>query len=173
MLPRLVDQVTPEPAPLPVPFTVAVHVEVPPVLTDDGLQLTVTDVTVFVTPALVTVKVTVRVWLLVIPVGYEKPPNCIFPICCPTLNPAGFAETVTVSELLAVIPELSEAGETDSQLGSPGATLTLVFHVSFDPGAPVLVIVIGWVTALPADAAVGVHVFWLKVMAAIGSQRMI
>ena len=57
------------------------------------------------------------------------------------------------------MPELSEAGETDNQLGSPGDTLTLVLHVSFDPDVPLLVIVTGWVAALPPDAAVGVHAF--------------
>ena len=60
ILPKFVDHSTPDPAPFPVPFTVAVHTEIPPVLTDDGLQLAVTDVTVLMTPAGVTVNVTVR-----------------------------------------------------------------------------------------------------------------
>ncbi len=122
-------------------------------------------------PEPVTVKVTVRVWLGLLLSIIDFPLKVIVPVCCPKLNPAGFAVTVTFSDALPeapfVRPVLSEVGETESQLA-----FELAPHVSVDPGAPVLVMVTGCVTAAPFDAAVGDHAFWLMPMVAIGSQRM-
>jgi hypothetical protein len=83
---------------------------------------------------------------------------------------------VTLSDALPVAPfvrpEGSEFGEILSQL-PPSVVDVVALHVSVDPGAPVFVIVTGWVTALPPAVTVEFHVFWLRLIVAIGSQRRI